>query len=151
MANRVIVVRPKPVIKIVRVIKQGPAGAVDYDSIFRISNLFSELNTPAKKQTAIANLGAFPAPTNLKNGEVLEVVGDQLIPKHQWITLATAFTVDPVLLFSDATTEIYQYQYGSTLLYRSITDALDAFYQTYNPTSHAVTGLVASKQISIAV
>ncbi len=161
MANKVIVVRPKPVIRVVKVrnsvvrviktIKQGMAGAVDYDSIFRISNLFSELNTPVKKQTALTNLGAFPTPTSIKNGEVLEVVGDQLIPTHQWITLATAFTVDPVLLFSNATTEIYQYQYGSTTLYRSITDAQDAFYQTYDNTSHALTGLIASKQISISV
>lgn len=118
-----VIVKPARLIKTIVAIKQGPSGA--------------------KGDTGLPNLG--------KEGELIQFVSGEFIAKHQWITLATAFTADPALLFSNAATEIYQYQYGSTVLYRSITDALDGFYQAYDPVTHAVTGLVAYKQTSIAV
>ena len=79
------------------------------------------------------------------------MVGGVVVAKHQWITLATAFTVKPVLLVTAAAGKVYQYQYGDLVLYRLISATADGFYSNFDATSQAVSGLVAAKQVVLAI
>lgn len=148
---RVVKVTAPPLPKIISKCQQGPAGVPDYSLVFKIENALSELQTAEQKQAALNNLGALKAPDNLKNGEVLQVAADVVSAKHQWITLVTAFTVKPSLLATIAAGKVYQYQYGNLILYRLISVSADAFYSAYDATAQTVSGLVAAKQIIIAI
>ena len=64
-----------------------------------------------------------------------------------WIDYATGFSVEPTLVDTIAAGEVYLYNYEGKILYRLVSDSIDAFYSVYS--GGAVSGLIVQKSMTI--
>ena len=64
-----------------------------------------------------------------------------------WIDYATGFSVEPTLVETIAAGDVYLYNYDGKILYRLVSDPIDAFYSAYS--GGTLSGLVVQKSMTI--
>lgn len=71
--------------------------------------------------------------------------GGGVVTKRGWIEFATGFSSPPTLTATIADGDVYEYTYGTKVLYRLVGSTQDTFYENF--ANNTLTGVVAGKQL----